>query len=173
VCERSGIDRIKGVVQDVTDLSAFETGSFDFVASHGVLHHTPHPDRGIAEHFRITRPGGVFWLYLYGADGIYWSIYDKLKRLLDGIEPPRIRQILTAFRVRRGLIYTFLDNFLAPRVYYRLDQVLDLLKPLGAFTYVFAKGTSSIDDNAKLLATPWGRELMGPDGEIRLVITKQ
>ena len=58
------VAQVKPVQMDVTDLSRFDTGSFDFVASQGVLHHTEHPDRGIQEHFRVTKPGGHFWLYL-------------------------------------------------------------------------------------------------------------
>jgi len=69
--KRYGIDTVEPVCQDVTDLSRFDTGSFDFVASNGVLHHTQAPERGILEHFRVTKPGGKYWLYLYGAGGIY------------------------------------------------------------------------------------------------------
>jgi len=167
-----GVAQVETAQMDVTDMSVFETGAFDFVASHGVLHHTPHPDRGIGEHFRITKFGGQFWLYLYGAGGIYWPVYDELRKLLLGIAPKDIRAILHSFGLRQGLIYTFLDNFLAPRVYYSLEQTLDLLRPLGDFSYVHMRGTSPIDDTEKALATKWGRELWGPDGEIRIVITK-
>lgn len=167
-----GVPQVKPVKTDVTDLSAFESDSFDFVASHGVLHHTPHPDRGIREHFRITRPNGQYWLYLYGAGGIYWPLYDELRKLLLGIEPKEIRRIFRDFGLREGLIYTFLDNFLAPRVYYSLEQTLDLLRPLGKFEYMHMKGSSPVDDTQKVLETRWGTELWGPDGEVRIVITK-
>jgi ubiquinone/menaquinone biosynthesis C-methylase UbiE len=166
------VPQVTPIKMDVTDMFAFETESFDFVASHGVLHHTPHPDRGIKEHFRITKPGGQLWLYLYGAGGIYWPLYDELRKLLLGIEPKHIRAIFQAFGLRKGLIYTFLDNFLAPRVYYGLEQTLDLLRPLHKFSFVHMKGTSPVDDTEKVLATKWGKELWGPDGEVRIVVTK-
>jgi ubiquinone/menaquinone biosynthesis C-methylase UbiE len=170
---RYALDTIEAVRHDVTDLSPFPSDAFDFVASQGVLHHTPQPDRGIREHFRITRPGGTFWLYLYGAGGFYWDAYDQLRPLVRALDPRTIRAILTRFGVRKGLIYTFLDNLMAPRVYYRLNQVLDLLRPLGDFDYAPASGSSPIDDPAMLLATRCGRDIFGPDGEIRLVITKK
>ena len=170
---RYGLRTIETVRQDVTDLASFPSDAFDFVASHGVLHHTPEPDRGIREHFRITRPGGTFWLYLYGAGGFYWDAYDQLRPLVSDLAPRTIREILTRFGVRKGLIYTFLDNLMAPRVYYRLADVIELLRPLGEFDYVMARGSSPIDDTGKLLATHWGRDIFGPDGEIRLVITKK
>lgn len=171
-CARYGIDSIEVVEHDVTDLAPFRSDSFDFVASNGVLHHTHAPDRGIAEHFRITRVGGIFWIYLYGAGGIYWDTYDQLRPLVATIEPRTIREILSRFNLRKGLIYTFLDNLQAPRVYYSLKQTLDLLRPIAEFAFVHARGRTPIDDTALLMATRWGREIFGPDGEIRLAITK-
>jgi ubiquinone/menaquinone biosynthesis C-methylase UbiE len=171
-CARFGLSNIRIVEQDVTNLKNFASDSFDFVASNGVLHHSAAPDRGIVEHFRITRPGGVFWIYLYGAGGLYWNAYDRLKPLVGDLQPCMIREILARMNVRQGLIYTFLDNLLAPRVYYRLEQVLDLLRSHAAFDYVHAKGMSPIDDTARLVETRWGREILGPDGEVRIAVTK-
>jgi ubiquinone/menaquinone biosynthesis C-methylase UbiE len=172
-CSRYGLNNIEIVEQDVTNLRRFASNSFDFVASNGVLHHTEATDQGIVEHFRITRIGGIFWLYLYGANGFYWNAYDKLKALVRDIEPRIIRAALDQMKIRQGLIYTYLDNLLAPRVYLSLIQVLNLLRPFGEFEYVHAKGSSPIDDTKMLLATRWGREIFGPDGEIRIVVTKK
>jgi ubiquinone/menaquinone biosynthesis C-methylase UbiE len=171
-CSRFGLSNIRIVEQDVTDLKGFASNSFDFVASNGVLHHSAAPDRGVVEHFRITRPGGIFWIYLYGAGGLYWDAYDRLKALVRDLQPRTIREILARMNIRQGLIYTFLDNLLAPRVYYRLEQTLDLLRPHAPFDYAHAKGTSPIDDTAQLLATRWGQEILGPDGEVRIAVTK-
>jgi SAM-dependent methyltransferase len=43
----------------------FENDTFDFVYSHGVLHHTPAPERGVAEILRVLRPGGSALIMLY------------------------------------------------------------------------------------------------------------
>ncbi len=172
VVARHGTSNIEIVEQDVTDLSPWRDGGFDFVASNGVLHHTEHPDRGIREHFRITRPGGIFWVYLYGADGLYWHVYDKLRPLVAAVPPAEIRGALHALGVREGLIYTFLDNFLAPRVYYALDDVLDLLGGDGAFAWKHAKGMSEIDDTQILLSKKFGSQIYGPQGEVRIAVTK-
>jgi SAM-dependent methyltransferase len=43
----------------------FPDGAFDVVYSWGVLHHTPAPDRAIAEALRLLRPGGRLCLMLY------------------------------------------------------------------------------------------------------------
>jgi SAM-dependent methyltransferase len=43
----------------------FATGSFDYVYSWGVLHHSPRLDLSIAELMRVLRPGGEFGVMLY------------------------------------------------------------------------------------------------------------
>ena len=171
--ERYRLHNIEPVRQDVTDLSHFETGSVDFVASNGVLHHTAAPERGIGEHFRITKPGGSFWLYLYGAGGLYWSVYDRLRPVVTALDLEENHRILRELRVREGLIYTFLDNLRAPRVYFLLDQVLTILRRHGEFEHRYAQGMSVIDDTQKLLATKWGATVLGPQGEVRIVVTKR
>jgi ubiquinone/menaquinone biosynthesis C-methylase UbiE len=44
---------------------SFPEASFDFVYSHGVLHHTPHPDVAFREVHRVLKPGGKAVLMLY------------------------------------------------------------------------------------------------------------
>jgi len=172
IIDRYGLNNIELVEQDVTDLSPWQDGSYDFVASNGVLHHTDNCARGILEHFRIAKPGGVFWVYLYGAGGLYWHLYDALRPLVLDIPPGDIRRILAAFGLREGLIYTYLDNFLAPRVYYLQSEFLDLLAKQGRFTWRYANGRSEIDDTEKLLKTAYGPMIYGPEGEIRLIVEK-
>jgi ubiquinone/menaquinone biosynthesis C-methylase UbiE len=170
---RYRLSNIEIVRQDVTDLSRFDTASFDFVASNGVLHHTPAPERGIVEHFRVTKPGGTFWLYLYGAGGIYWHVYDQFRPIVTALSLEENHRILRELRMREGLIYTFLDNLRAPRVYFLLDEVLAMLRPHGDFGHRHARGMSVIDDTEMLLATKWGPTILGPQGEIRIVVSKQ
>ena len=43
----------------------FPSNYFDYVYSHGVLHHTPDTDRCISEAYRVLKPGGQFILSLY------------------------------------------------------------------------------------------------------------
>ena len=43
----------------------FGSGEFDIVYSWGVLHHTPHPERAIAEAQRMLAPGGTLKIMLY------------------------------------------------------------------------------------------------------------
>lgn len=49
---------------DAADID-FPSNYFDYVYSHGVLHHTPDTVRCISEAFRVLKPGGQFILSLY------------------------------------------------------------------------------------------------------------
>ena len=49
---------------DAADIE-FPANYFDYVYSHGVLHHTPDTVRCISEAFRVLKPGGQFILSLY------------------------------------------------------------------------------------------------------------
>jgi ubiquinone/menaquinone biosynthesis C-methylase UbiE len=51
-------------IENAENLS-FPDGSFDFVYSHGVLHHTPHPDVAFREVYRVLKPGARALLMLY------------------------------------------------------------------------------------------------------------
>lgn len=80
---------------DVGDAEAlaFPDGSFDLVYSWGVLHHTPQPERALAEIRRVLRPGGEARIMLYSrrswvAFGL-WLRYafarGRLRRTLDEV----------------------------------------------------------------------------------------
>lgn len=51
-------------VADAEDLP-FESESFDWMYSWGVLHHTPKTERAIAEAFRVLKPGGTAKIMIY------------------------------------------------------------------------------------------------------------
>jgi SAM-dependent methyltransferase len=65
---------------------SFPDESFDFVYSHGVLHHTPHPESAFAELHRVLKPGGKAVLMLYHKSSFnYWVRimgYMRLRVLL-------------------------------------------------------------------------------------------
>lgn len=56
----------------------FPSNYFDYVYSHGVLHHTPETVRCISEAYRVLKPGGQFILSLYRK----WSAFHLFDRLL-------------------------------------------------------------------------------------------
>jgi glycosyltransferase involved in cell wall biosynthesis/ubiquinone/menaquinone biosynthesis C-methylase UbiE len=50
----------------------FDDSSFDLVYSNGVIHHTPHTDRIVAEIYRVLRPGGRAILMVYAESSLYY-----------------------------------------------------------------------------------------------------
>ncbi|QQG36311.1 MAG: class I SAM-dependent methyltransferase [Micavibrio aeruginosavorus] len=171
--KRHGLNNVQVVEMDVTDLSLYAAGSFDFVASNGVLHHTPRCLDGLDEHYRITRPDGVLWLYLYGAGGFYWDIYDRMKKLVSDIEIAEIVRVMKDFRLREGFIYTFLDNVFAARTYYLESEIIERLSKAAPLEFVHQGGPAIFDNPGKYIQERFGKDIMGPQGEIRVVIHKK
>jgi len=60
---------------------SFPDGSFDYVYSWGVLHHSPNLEQSLAEMMRVLKPGGGFGLMLYSRRSI---LYGYLIKYLEG-----------------------------------------------------------------------------------------
>lgn len=60
---------LEGLTSDLRRSDAeslpFESGSFDYVYSWGVLHHTPDTEKSLAEVYRVCKPGGRVCIMLY------------------------------------------------------------------------------------------------------------
>jgi ubiquinone/menaquinone biosynthesis C-methylase UbiE len=63
----------------------FADGSFDFVWSWGVIHHSEHTDRVVAEIARVLRPGGRLALMVYHRRSVtFWINYVLYRGVLRG-----------------------------------------------------------------------------------------
>ena len=106
----------------------FEDETFDFVYSHGVLHHTPDTQRAFDEIYRVLRTGGQAILMLYHRHSWnYWGNIVFLRRLgasllafdwgpslvnrLTGESIERLKQHQQNLR-EQGTHYLRIDNFL-------------------------------------------------------------
>ena len=70
-------DRIKFVQADAEELTKTLTdGPYDLVYSFGVIHHTPHPDRALAEMRALAAPGGTLKLMVYHRRSwkVFWIV---------------------------------------------------------------------------------------------------
>jgi ubiquinone/menaquinone biosynthesis C-methylase UbiE len=56
----------------------FPDNSFDYVYSHGVLHHSDEPEKIVWEIMRVLRPGGRFNIHVY-ARYSYFTLYRMLQ----------------------------------------------------------------------------------------------
>lgn len=57
----------------------FPDASFDYVYSHGVLHHSDEPRKIVNEIFRVLRPGGRFNVHVYAMIS-YFIVWSMLRR---------------------------------------------------------------------------------------------
>ena len=78
--------RVDGDVREADAESLpFADDSFDFVWSWGVIHHSEHTDRVIAEIARVLRPGGRLALMVYHRRSItFWVNYVLFRGVVQG-----------------------------------------------------------------------------------------
>jgi ubiquinone/menaquinone biosynthesis C-methylase UbiE len=168
------IKNVEIVNSDITNLAKWEDGYFDFVATNGVLHHTPAPIEGLKEHYRITSDqSGVLWIYLYGDGGNYWPIYDRIRESLSGIDTKFIKKILTQMNLREGLVYTYLDNCLAPRTYHYTSEIVKTLEEIHPLDFKESDGPSIFDKPTRYIGEQYGSWILGPEGEVRIAAEKK
>jgi SAM-dependent methyltransferase len=68
----------------------FPNASFDYVYSHGVIHHCHEPEKIAAEILRVLKPGGRFNIHLYALLSLkpLWELLLHGKKWRDYIENP-------------------------------------------------------------------------------------
>ena len=102
----------------------FEDESFDFVFSNGVLHHTDSTEKGLQEIFRVLKPGGRVWLYLYGGkESLFWDIVDLCRDMLKDIPQAYTQDLMRVLCYPPARIFHRCDFFYVPvhRRYFASD----------------------------------------------------
>jgi len=84
----------------------FASATFDYVYSHGVLHHIDHPEKVVHEIIRVLRPGGRFNVHVYSLFSYFtaWSIFRHpldWKRRIENSRDPVYINLYTARKLRR------------------------------------------------------------------------
>lgn len=126
----------------------FEDESFDFVFSNGVLHHTLSTEKGLQELFRVLKPGGGCWLYLYGGKGnLFWDIVDFCRKLLHDVPQNYLQQLMKVMGYPPGRIFHRSDFFYVPmHRRYLEEEVNSMLKTSGFSSFKRLKrGVQGID----------------------------
>jgi ubiquinone/menaquinone biosynthesis C-methylase UbiE len=112
----------------------FPDNSFDYVVSSGVIHHTPNPKKGFDELVRVLKPGGKFFLSVYGRGGTKWFFkVDIWRYTIAKIIPFRVMQAIWKFLgVPANKRYAILDNIYVPYCYrYTEKEIVTWLKDVG------------------------------------------
>jgi ubiquinone/menaquinone biosynthesis C-methylase UbiE len=167
-----GLDQCSFVQGSLLDVP-FEDESFDIVWSNGVLHHTEDPDRTLRELTRVLKPGGNFWLYLYGSGGVYWYTIDWIRGLLAGHDIRRCIYQLRLMSVPVRRIAEWIDDWFSPYLRrYTVQDVRDRLRELGFADAEALPGGTNYDTSQRLVgADAQEAELMG-DGDVRFFAAK-
>ena len=86
----------------------YDDDSFDYVFSHGVLHHIPDVQRAQAEIHRVLRPGGVLVAMLYARRSLNYQVSIRVVRrgMLAAAYPLRRTPLVP----RSGMLRSHLDN---------------------------------------------------------------
>ncbi len=170
-----GIKNVSFVTGDCLALH-FEDDYFDFVLSHGVLHHTSDTELGLKEVFRVLKSGGFLWLQLYG-DGLFWRVNDIFRALAKKISYSLLVKRMQDMGFNPNRIFIFLDNAHVPICnVYTWDQAEALVKSLG-FKVVKrllrdVRTDNYISDNEQIaMETPYA-DLRWGEGSVKLLLQK-
>src|ERR1700694_394546 len=74
----------------------FKPQQFDFVYSHGVLHHTWSTKQAVRRAAQLVRSDGTLYVWLYGYDDVRISFTRRLAYAAEGVTRPRVARVAAA-----------------------------------------------------------------------------
>lgn len=97
----------------------YDDESFDVVWCYGVVHHTAHPDKCLAELSRVLKIGGTLIMFLYGTGGILWYAVHRARAFTRNIDVDECRAALDLCGTEINMHTSIMDNWKVPylRVY--------------------------------------------------------
>jgi ubiquinone/menaquinone biosynthesis C-methylase UbiE len=106
----------------------FKDSTFDVVFCNGVLQHTTDIDKGIQELFRICKPGGFIYLFVYGDGGIYFRARAIMNKIMKKIPLFYTQKILDIIQMPKNR-FIFMDNWYVPiEQHSSLNKILRYIK---------------------------------------------
>jgi ubiquinone/menaquinone biosynthesis C-methylase UbiE len=156
--------------RDVLNLK-FKKNTFDIVFCNGVLHHTSDFKKGIKELYRICKPGGYIYLYLYGTGGLYWLARRKMNKLMKSIPQEYSQKVLDLIGMPSNR-FIFMDNWYVPyERHCSHKEIYKILQSLGVKSIEKMKEGRKTDLETGLLNYKNSKIIWG-EGEIRLLFQK-
>ena len=157
---------------NVLDLP-FNNDYFDFIFCNGVLHHTKDMEKGLKELYRVLKPDGKSFLYLYAAGGLFWYFRKRAREIFCKI-PRKYAQCVLDMIGLPSNRFIFMDTWYVPiERHTTRDELENILKIDIGFKSVeklISKNNTDLEsyiDNNR----PFAKELYG-DGEHRYLLTK-
>ena len=147
--------------------------SFDFIVSNGVLHHTLDPEAGLNELFRVLRPSGRAFIYVYGSGGLHWVMVDLIRRVLEGISGLDVRNVLHILDLPVGKIFHIMDHWFVPNYESITGDEFErrLLSAGFSDLQYLPRGLFLYDSSERMWRYPEDRDLMG-EGDLRYLVAK-
>ena len=162
--------KIRFVKQNVLNLK-FKSNTFDVVFCNGVLHHTKNLYKGIKEVYRICKPNGYIFLYLFAQGGIFWNARKEMNKLMKLIPQDYSQKILDLIGMPSNR-HIFMDNWYVPiEKHTKHKKIYNILKSLGSVHIEKMKKGRKTDLEYGLKKFKNSEDIWG-EGEIRILIKK-
>lgn len=143
-------------IQASIEAIPFKDSSFDFVNCNGVLHHLLDPDTALSEISRVLKPGGFFFMGVYGRGGLMNEYKIGFYRLLAKFVPYLLLRKLLWVKKKNEL----LDNICVPiRNPFSENEIRNKLSFSG-----FSEITRIAEDFYRTPNNLWQKIIIGPDG---------
>ena len=171
VARKLGLKNIFFEVGNVLDLK-YVDGSFDFIFCNGVLHHTSNMEKGLSELYRVLKPNGKAFLYLYGSGGVHWKFRRMAKEVMRSVPSDYAKSVLRCIGLPSNR-FIFIDAWYVPiEIHTNRKDLEQLLRDVGFSRFDKLVGSNPTDletlvEGDKLFA----REMFG-DGEHRYLLFK-
>jgi ubiquinone/menaquinone biosynthesis C-methylase UbiE len=166
-------DDVSFLKASVLDLP-FEDEKFDFVFSNGVLHHTTNTLLGLEEIYRVLKPGGSCWLYLYGGkNSFFWDVVDCCRNLLNDVPEAYTIEVMKTLGYSSGRIFHRNDFFYVPihNRYYE-KEVTNMLHQVGFNKFKKLDRGTENDWDEIIYNHPNIDPYIYGEGEMRFIIEK-
>jgi len=166
-----GISNIEFKVGDVLALP-FEDESVDCVFSNGVLHHTGDTERGLRETYRILKPGGRAFLYLYAAGGLFWHARRAARTVIQRIPRDYAADTLRLIAMPANR-FIFMDTWYVPiEEHIRRDELESRLVEIGFSGFEKLDSGRPTDLDSSALMSMADYTALWGDGEHRYMLRK-
>lgn len=165
------VNFINGSVLDLP----FEAEEFNFVFSNGVLHHTYSTETGLAETYRVLKPGGRCWLYLYGGkESFFWDVVDFCRGLLlDRVPQHYTQAVMKVMGYSPGRIFHRSDFFYVPiNNHYFAAEVEEMIRQAGYSDFQRLHRGAEVDWDEIMHQNPHIDPYLYGEGEMRYLLTK-